>query len=133
MDVARRFPGRFASVSSISGLVDKDWSFWPSQPPPPGPLDAQGRGKHTIVVPGPIPRIFLACGTDDRLFSMALGLHQKLIELGIPHEWSTAPGAHTWKYWASVLPSMLKFHLANEPGHPTGTRVKSVLPRPDLS
>jgi enterochelin esterase-like enzyme len=132
MDVARRFPGRFASVSSISGLVDKDWSFWPSQPPPPGPLDAQGRGKHTIVVPGPIPRIFLACGTDDRLFSMALGLHQKLIELGIPHEWSTAPGAHTWKYWASVLPSMLKFHLANEPGHPTGTRVKSVLPRPDL-
>ncbi len=111
MDVARRYPGRFGSVSVVSGLVDRDWSFWPSQPPPPGPLDSQGRGKHTIVEPGPVPRIFLACGSDDRLFSMMLGLHEKLTALGIPHEWSTGPGAHTWKYWSSVLPQMLRFHL----------------------
>jgi len=113
MDVARRYPGRFGSVSVISGLVDKDWSFWPSQPPPAGPLDSQGRGKHTIIVPGPVPRLFLACGSDDRLFYMMSGLHQKLTELGIPHEWSTGPGAHTWKYWSSVLPLLLRFHLAN--------------------
>ena len=111
LDVGRRYPGRFGSVSVVSGLVDKDWSFWPSQPPPPGPLDSQGRGKHTIVAPGPIPRLFLACGSDDRLFSMMLGLHEKLTALGIPHEWSTASGAHTWKYWSSVLPHMLRFHL----------------------
>jgi hypothetical protein len=43
------------------------------------------------------------------------GLHEKLTELGIPHQWSTAPGGHTWKYWSSVLPQMLKFHLAVEP------------------
>jgi enterochelin esterase-like enzyme len=121
MDVGRRYPGRFASVSVISGLVDQDWSFWPAQPPPPGPLDSRGRGKHTIVEPGPVPRLFLACGSDDRLFSMMLGLHQKLTELGIPHEWSTGPGAHTWKYWSSVLPLMFKFHLASEP-RPAGWR-----------
>ncbi len=115
MDVARRYAGRFGSVSVISGLVDKEWSFWPSPAPSPGPLDSQGRGKHTIVVPGPIPRILLACGSDDRLFSMMLGLHQKLTELGIPHAWSTGPGGHTWKYWSSVLPMMLKFHLASKP------------------
>jgi S-formylglutathione hydrolase FrmB len=44
------------------------------------------------------------------------GLHEKLTELGIPHEWSTGPGGHTWKYWASVLPRMLRFHLANQHG-----------------
>jgi enterochelin esterase-like enzyme len=115
IDVARRYAGRFGSVSVISGLVDKEWSFWPEQPPAPGPLDSQRRGKHTIVVPGPVPRIFLACGSDDRLFSMMLGLHQKLTDLGILHAWSTAPGGHTWKYWSSVLPVMLKFHLS-EPG-----------------
>jgi enterochelin esterase-like enzyme len=115
MDVARRYAGRFGSVSVISGLVDKEWSFWPEQPPAPGPLDSQRRGKHTIVVPGPVPRIFLACGSDDRLFSMMLGLHQKLTDIGILHAWSTAPGGHTWKYWSSVLPVMLKFHLS-EPG-----------------
>jgi enterochelin esterase-like enzyme len=115
LDVGRRYAGRFASVSVISGLVDKEWSFWPAQPPPPGPVDSKGRGKHTIVLPGPVPRLFLACGTDDRLFSMMRDLHEKLTELGIPHEWSTGPGAHTWKYWASVLPVMLRFHLASEP------------------
>jgi enterochelin esterase-like enzyme len=115
LDVGRRYPGRFASVSVISGLVDKEWSFWPPQPPPPGPLDSQGRGKHTIVAPGPEPRLLLACGSDDRLFYMMSGLHQKLTELGIPHEWSTGPGAHTWNYWSSVLPLMLRFHLAREP------------------
>jgi enterochelin esterase-like enzyme len=115
LDVGRRFPGRFSSVSVVSGLVDREWSFWPSQLPPPGPLDSHGRGKHTIVVPGPIPRLFLACGSDDRLFLAMRGLHQKLTELGIPHEWSTAPGGHTWKYWSSVLPQMLKFHLAAGP------------------
>jgi enterochelin esterase-like enzyme len=114
MDVGRRYPGRFASVSVISGLVDKEWSFWPAQPPPPGPLDSQGRGKHTIVAPGPVPRLFLACGSDDRMFSMMLGLHEKLTQLGIPHEWSTGPGGHTWKYWSSVLPQMFRFHLASQ-------------------
>jgi len=114
LDVGRRYPGRFASISVVSGLVDKQWSFWPSQPPAPGPLDSQGRGKHTIVVPGPVPRLFLACGTDDRLFSKMRDLHQELTELGIPHVWSTGPGGHTWKYWSSVLPLVLKFHLAPE-------------------
>jgi enterochelin esterase-like enzyme len=114
LDVGRRYAGRFGSVSVISGLVDQQWSFWPSQAPPPGTLDSQGRGKHTIVAPGPVPRLFLACGTDDRLFSGMRELHEKLTELGIPHEWSTGPGAHTWKYWSSVLPLMFRFHLANE-------------------
>jgi enterochelin esterase-like enzyme len=112
LDVGRRYPGRFGSVSVVSGLVDKQWSFWPSQPPPPGLLDSQGRGKHTIVVPGAVPRLFLACGSDDRLFPMMRDLHEKLTALGIPHEWSTGPGAHTWKYWSSVVPLMFRFHLA---------------------
>ena len=125
LDVARRYPGRFGSVSVISGLVDKDWSFWPSQPQPPGPLDSQGRGKHSIVEPGPVPRLFLACGSDDRLFSGMLGLHEKLTALGIPHEWSTGPGAHTWKYWSSVLPLILRFHLAGQSVH-AGTTQESL-------
>ena len=114
LDVGRRYPGRFASVSVVSGFADEQWSYWPSQAPPPGPLDSQGRGKHTIVAPGPIPRLFLACGSDDRLFATMTEMHQELTELGLPHMWSTGPGGHTWKYWSSVVPSMLKFHLANQ-------------------
>jgi len=112
LDVGRRYPGRFASVSVISGLVDPQWSFWPLHPPPSETRDARGRDKNTVIVPGPIPRLFLACGTDDtRQFGTMLKLHHTLEGLGIPHAWSTGPGAHTWEYWSSVLPSMLKFHL----------------------
>lgn len=114
LDVGRRYPGRFASVSVVSGLVDKQWSFWPSHPPPAEALDSHGRGKQTITIPGPVPRLFLACGTEDRLFPMMRGLHEELTGLGIPHAWSTSPGAHTWKYWSSVLPQMFRFHLASD-------------------
>jgi enterochelin esterase-like enzyme len=114
LDVGRRYAGRFASVSVVSGFADEQWSFWPSQPPSPGPLDSQGRGKDTIVVPGAVPRLFLACGSGDRLFAAMRDLHQELTELSIPHTWSTGPGGHTWRYWSSILPPMLKFHLARE-------------------
>jgi enterochelin esterase-like enzyme len=122
LDIGRRYAGRFASVSVISGLVDSEWSYWPSQPPPPGPLDSQGRGKQTIIVPGPVPRLLLACGSNDRLFSTMSDLHAKLTEIGIPHVWSTEPGGHTWKYWSSVLPLMFNFHLASEQESGSGNR-----------
>jgi enterochelin esterase-like enzyme len=112
LDVGRHYPGRFASVSIVSGLVDPQWSFWPAQPPASDPLDDRGRGRNTVVVPGPIPRLFLACGTDDhRQFGPMQELHKTFEVLGIPHVWSTGPGGHTWEYWASVLQPMLKFHL----------------------
>jgi enterochelin esterase-like enzyme len=112
LDVARRYAGRFGSVSVVSGMSDGEWTYWPATPPPPGRLDAKGRGKQTIVEPGPIPRIFLACGTDDHLFSAMLALHDRLTQAGIAHQWSTAPGGHTWRYWSSVLRPMFEFHLA---------------------
>jgi enterochelin esterase-like enzyme len=114
LDAARHYPGRFGSVSVVSAFGGRQWSYWPSVPPAPGPLDSKGRGKQTIVEPGPVPRIFLACGTDDRLFRGTRALHEEFTRLGIAHVWSTAPGGHTWEYWSSVLPQMLEFHLAAE-------------------
>ena len=64
-----------------------------------------------MVAPGPKPRIFLACGTSDRFIGRMKSLHEKFLELGIAHEWSTGPGGHTWKYWSSVIGPMLRFHL----------------------
>ncbi len=111
LDVARRYPGRFRTVSVVSAFTDKDWKLWGETVTDPGPLDAQGRGLQTVVVPGPTPRILLACGTDDRFFPQVKRLHEHLNQLGIPHEWSTGPGGHTWEYWHSVLDRMFRFHL----------------------
>jgi enterochelin esterase-like enzyme len=113
LDVARRYPGRFARVSVISGLVDWRWSFWPAQPSSSGNVDLHGRSRNTVVVPGRIPSVFLACGTNDRLFGTMQQLHRTLEAIGIPCAWSSGPGGHTWRYWSSVLPTMLKFSLGS--------------------
>ena len=115
LDIGRRYPGRFASVSVISGFHNSEWTYWPADPPPPGHLDEKGRGRQTVVVPGPIPRLFLACGTDDRLYRSMLALHEMFTDLKIQHQWWTGPGGHTWKTWSAVLPVMLEFALGNPP------------------
>lgn len=115
LDVGRRYPGRFGAVAVISGFAEPDWSFWPAVAPPPGPLDAKGRGKHTVVAPGPPPRVLLACGTEDHLFATMRLVHDRFAHEGFLHTWSTGPGGHTWKYWSSVLVPMLRFALGADP------------------
>jgi len=116
LDVGRRFSGRFGSISAVSAPFEDQWTFWPTDPPPPGKLDQKGRGLHTVVEPGPIPRLFLACGMNDRFYGTMVELHQKFQTLGINHEWSAGPGGHTWTYWSTVVEGMFLFHL----GHRTG-------------
>jgi enterochelin esterase-like enzyme len=101
-------------------FYDKDWTFWPAEPPPPGKLDSRGRGKQTIVAPGPVPRIMLGCGTEDRLFRNMVRLHERLTAQNVAHEWLTGPGGHTWAYWSSVLEPMLSFHLGTRGGRASG-------------
>jgi enterochelin esterase-like enzyme len=114
LDVARRYSGRFGSASVFSSFYDEEWTFWPAEPPPAGKLDSRGRGKQTIVAPGPVPRLMLGCGTEDRLFANMADLNKLLTARGIDHEWRTAPGGHTWAYWSSVLEPMLLFHLGTD-------------------
>lgn len=107
LDSGRHYPGRFGSISVVSSFFDEEWKFWPKDPGP----QTKERGKNTIVLPGPPPRLLLACGESDRFINVMTGLHQKLDALRIGHQWSTAAGGHTWEYWASVLPRMFEFHL----------------------
>jgi len=104
LDIGRRYPGQFASVSVVSGFFDPKWTFGPTS-----------EGDRDTAAPGPVPRLFLACGTNDWLFATMRSLHDGLEEIGIPTEWSTAPGGHSWRYWSSVVRSMLLFHLGHEP------------------
>jgi enterochelin esterase-like enzyme len=112
LDVGRRYAGRFSSVSVVSGFYDSDWSYWPATPPTPGSLDEKGRGKQTVVLPGPPPRLMLACGRQDRFYSQMVQLHDTFDRFDIRHQWLEAPGGHTWEYWRSVLDAMFVFHLA---------------------
>jgi S-formylglutathione hydrolase FrmB len=50
-----------------------------------------------------IPRIYMACGTDDFLLDVNRRFHQFLAQEKIEHIYDEGPGAHTWDYWNEKL------------------------------
>ena len=54
-------------------------------------------------------RWYLDCGDDDALTVGNAVLHMALLERKIPHEYRVRDGAHTWSYWRTGLPDVLKF------------------------
>lgn len=47
--------------------------------------------------------IIIDCGVADFLYEMNAALHQKLIKLGIDHDYIERPGKHNWSYWANAI------------------------------
>ena len=54
-------------------------------------------------------RYCIDCGSDDGLIRINEEMHEKMTALGIPHEFRTRPGGHTWIYWREALPLVLTF------------------------
>ncbi len=54
-------------------------------------------------------RWYIDCGDDDGLSAGNALLHIALLDRKIPHEYRVRDGAHTWEYWRTSLPNVLKF------------------------
>ncbi len=54
-------------------------------------------------------RFYIDCGDDDFLYEGNAALHVALRKQNIPHEFRVRDGGHTWEYWRSALPEVLKF------------------------
>jgi len=54
-------------------------------------------------------RYYIDCGDDDQLVKGNMVLHAALIDKGISHEFRVRDGGHTWPYWRTALPEVLKF------------------------
>ncbi|TKT91769.1 alpha/beta hydrolase [Dyadobacter frigoris] len=54
-------------------------------------------------------RYYIDCGDDDALVKGNMILHASMMEKGIPHEFRVRDGAHTWTYWRTALPEVLRF------------------------
>lgn len=133
--IALHHPGRFASVSSLSGLI----------------LDAQGatafREKNSLRFIAPLDRIFgpmndpaalaredlfqrwtrptdlgglrvwLGWGDRDRedVVRTSAAFDRHLSDRGIPHGREVYPGGHEWAAWRQVIPRMLRHALGDGP------------------
>ncbi|CAG4890142.1 alpha/beta hydrolase [Paraburkholderia saeva] len=49
------------------------------------------------------------CGVDDSLVASNRTLHERLVELGVPHDYAERPGGHTWEYWANSIQYQVLF------------------------
>jgi enterochelin esterase-like enzyme len=54
-------------------------------------------------------RFYIDCGDDDFLIKGNMALHAAMIDKKLPHEFRVRDGGHTWSYWRTALPSVLKF------------------------
>ncbi len=54
-------------------------------------------------------RYYIDCADDDFLITGNMNLHAMLLEKGIPHEFRVRDGNHTWDYWRTGIPEVLKF------------------------
>ncbi len=64
-------------------------------------------------------KIFFDCGEKDIFIDGNRRLHQKMLQLKIPHEYSERPGVHNWDYWSNAIPFQLLFfrRFFNLAGH----------------
>lgn len=65
---------------------------------------------------GSLPKLFLACGTEDFLISPNADFHAYLESIGYPHEWWTKTGAHDFDFWNASLPASLAFFSSAQGG-----------------
>jgi len=56
-----------------------------------------------------VVRWYIDCGDDDFLYEGNSLVHIAMRKKGIPHEFRTRDGGHTWTYWREALPEVLSF------------------------
>jgi enterochelin esterase-like enzyme len=54
-------------------------------------------------------RWYIDCGDDDFLFEGNSLIHIAMRKKEIPHEFRIRDGGHSWNYWRTALPEVLKF------------------------
>lgn len=62
--------------------------------------------------PGSPLRIIIDCGTEDFFYRNNKELHEKMVDLKIPHEYIERPGNHNWAYWGNAVRYQL-FYFSN--------------------
>ncbi|WP_189046294.1 alpha/beta hydrolase [Aliidongia dinghuensis] len=65
----------------------------------------------TLSPSGPVPSIYLTCGTGDRyhLDREQAVMAARLAAMKIPVETALTPGDHDWDTWSAALPAVLQF------------------------
>ena len=65
--------------------------------------------KSLVESGAELPKLYIACGWNDRLCVTNREYHHYLEEIGYPHVYEEGPGSHEWSTWRWALPHALAF------------------------
>lgn len=117
LNIAANYPDTFSVAGSISGGVDPratphSWGiekafgnrsqyadFWESK----AIINNADRFLSNGV------EIAIDCGVDDFMIEPNRALHQRLLALKIPHDYTERAGRHDWDYWNNAIQYQLLF------------------------
>lgn len=115
--IALRHPGIFGAAGSMSGGMDmKEVGYRFDVPKRIGDTITHASAWHDLSVINLIEHytrtsleMIFDCGDKDIFINGNRRLHQKMLQLKIPHEYIERPGQHNWDYWRSSIPGQLRF------------------------
>ncbi len=118
-----RHPDFFGACGSMSGGVDLNYSrnkFDVIKRIGDTITNADNWKKYSVMnvvdnYPGNLSAgadsltIIFDCGTEDFFYMNNHALHEKMVQLKIPHEYIERPGKHEWAYWRNAVQYQLLF------------------------
>ncbi|MDD3206009.1 MAG: alpha/beta hydrolase family protein [Lachnospiraceae bacterium] len=63
--------------------------------------------ENNIADKKELPRIFMACGTEDFIYPTNENFYKKAQEMGVAIEYLRAPGVHNWDFWDAHIKDVL--------------------------
>ena len=127
LKLALSYPDRYGACISLSGSLDITRKGRPCNVTEwrsifgfdmGSPLELEG-SKHDLYALASkakseakqFPKLYMWCGTEDNLIGVNRLFAQHLTELGIPHEFRTSEGDHSWKWWDLHIQGALEWVL----------------------
>ncbi|WP_322102717.1 alpha/beta hydrolase family protein [Paraburkholderia sp. J41] len=80
-------------ISDVFGDPARHASFWNSN----AIVENARAFEHAHIA------LTIDCGVSDFFVQSNRMLHEKLVELGVPHDYAERPGGHDWNYWANSI------------------------------
>jgi putative tributyrin esterase len=122
LKLAFNMPDKFAAVASLSGAADIISVL--TQSPGPSNLELEDYFDSMDALKGSnndlyallkkqkeagtkLPRLYMACGTEDFIYDMNKDFLKYAKSLNVDITYEEGPGAHTWEFWDEYIQKVL--------------------------
>lgn len=117
------YPEKFAAVAGLSSVIRPGYMlsassalspelagiFGDMKKIPNSVNDLYFKSREAVKKKTKLPKIFMACGTEDFLYKENLLFKAHLEELGIPLTYQESAGNHEWGFWDRYIQEVLRW------------------------